>query len=252
MQNSSLDGNGLTVSGFMSDIHALLTSPRLALRALRLLGAALGIGLVLASGLAYAGDDDDDDEDDGRQFEHRMIDKLMRGLGGSKMGDSDINYRERSPLVVPSKIELPPPASRSAKPAPNWPKDPDEAARKAAIEEAKKPAMTPEQARMPLMPSELAQKGPRSTVRKDDTPGNGNYPSILSPSQLGYTGGLFSTLFKSNEGETAEFKGEPEREDLTQPPKGYQTPSPNFAYGVGPEKAKQLVCDSASGQCEKR
>ena len=43
----------------------------------------------------------------------------------------------------------------------------------------------------------------------------------------------FSSLFGGNKTETAEFKGEPPREALTQPPPGYQTPSPNFAYGTG-------------------
>jgi hypothetical protein len=42
-------------------------------------------------------------------------------------------------------------------------------------------------------------------------------------------------MFKGNKSETAEFKGEPTRESLTQPPAGYQTPSPNFAYGTGPK-----------------
>ncbi len=33
--------------------------------------------------------------------------------------------------------------------------------------------------------------------------------------------------------EVAKFTGEPDRNTLTEPPPGYQTPSPNFAYGVG-------------------
>ena len=75
---------------------------------------------------------------------------------------------------------------------------------------------------------------------------------MLSPSQLGYTGGLFSNVFGAGKPETETFAGEPERGELTEPPKGYQTPSSNFAYGVGPAKGMELVCDSASGQCEKR
>jgi hypothetical protein len=59
---------------------------------------------------------------------------------------------------------------------------------------------------------------------------------VLSPSQLGYSGG-FSGLFGGNKAETAPFKGEPTRDLLTQPPSGYQTPSPNFAYGTGPKES---------------
>ena len=66
-------------------------------------------------------------------------------------------------------------------------------------------------------------------------PGVSNNP-ILSPSQLGFTGS-FSGLFGGNKAETAPFKGEPTRESLTQPPVGYQTPSPNFAYGTGPKES---------------
>ena len=44
-------------------------------------------------------------------------------------------------------------------------------------------------------------------------------------------------MFKGNKSETAEFKGEPTRDSLTQPPAGYQTPSPNFAYGTGPKES---------------
>jgi hypothetical protein len=92
--------------------------------------------------------------------------------------------------------------------------------------------------------------------KKDTAASNSNNPSdssfMLSPSQLGYSGGLFSNVFGSGKPEAVPFTGEPERGELTEPPKGYQTPSPNFAYGVGQAKGQELVCDSASGQCEKR
>ena len=74
----------------------------------------------------------------------------------------------------------------------------------------------------------------------------GNNP-ILSPSQLGYSGG-FSGLFGGNKTETAPFKGEPTRDPLTQPPAGYQTPSPNFAYGTGPKESLNKEYNPAAGQ----
>ena len=227
------------------------------MRALRLAAIILGVGLVLSAGPLHAGYDDDEDGPQ-KSLERGIMDNVMSSIGGRRIEDGTIKYRERSPLVIPSKTDqLPPPAAGKAKLAPNWPKDPDEAERKRAREEASKPAMSPEEARMPLMPSELAAKTPKK--RKEDTTSasNSNNPSdssfMLSPSQLGYNGGLFSSMFGSKaKEESAPFTGEPDRGDLTEPPKGYQTPSPNFAYGTGPSKGKEVVCDSASGQCEKR
>lgn len=231
-------------------------SSKASMRVLRLSAIVIVIGLMAGTGHVRAQDADDEDGPQ-KSFERGVLDNVMSSIGGRRIEDGTINYRERSPLVIPSNTnQLPPPASRKAKLAPNWPKDPDEAERKRAREEASKPAMSPEEARMPLMPSELAAKTSRKG-RTDTTAGsNSNNPSdssfMLSPSQLGYTGGLFSNAFGGNKEETATFTGEPERSDLTEPPKGYQTPSPNFAYGTGPSKGQQMVCDTASGQCEKR
>ncbi len=64
--------------------------------------------------------------------------------------------------------------------------------------------------------------------------------SPMAPSELGYKGGLFSNMFGKDDGsEAAKFTGEPPRASLTDPPAGYQTPSPDQPYGVGkkgPEK----------------
>src|SRR3954451_10295717 len=100
------------------------------MRAMRLAVVALGVGLVLTAGAARA----EDDEEDDKTFEEKIIEGLMAGIGGTNMENRGIEYRERSPLVVPPKLDLPPPASASedVKVA-NWPKDPDAARRKAAI-----------------------------------------------------------------------------------------------------------------------
>ena len=106
--------------------------------------------------------------------------------------------------------------------APNWPKDPDEARRKAAIAARKKDNKDPREASRVLMPSELdsARKNVASAGSNsvDQPGGNPGANAILSPSQLGYSGG-FSGLFGGNKTETAPFKGEPTRETLTQPPR---------------------------------
>ena len=217
-------------------------------RALRLAVIALGIGLVMTAGAARAQDDDEDD----KTFEEKVIEGIMAGIGGTNMDNRGIEYRERSPLVVPPKLDLPPPAAASNEvKAPNWPKDPDEARRKAAIAARKKDTKDPREASRILMPSELDKRAPKTSTAGSDSidqpGGNPGANAILSPSQLGYTGG-FSGMFGGNKAEVAPFKGEPTRESLTQPPSGYQTPSPNFAYGTGPKESLNKEYNPAAGK----
>src|SRR4051812_18987678 len=207
---------------------------RTMMRALRLASVALGIGLLMSANLARAEDDEDDST-----FEEKIIKQIMTGLGGTNMENTGIEYRERSPLVVPPKIELPPPASAAAEaPLPNWPKDPDVKRRKEARELRKKDNKDPREASRVLTPSELAagKAAPGRPSAGPDLPGNPGANAILSPSQLGYEGGL-SGLFGGSKTESAPFKGEPTRDSLTMPPPGYQTPSPGYAYGTGPKES---------------
>jgi hypothetical protein len=218
------------------------TSPRVLRRCARLSAVALGIGLLVASGVARAQDDEDDD----KTFEEKIIEGIMKGIGATNMENSGIDYRERSPLVVPPKLDLPPPVvAKQEANVPNWPKDPDEARRKAAMEKRKKDkkdtrdaVAVSRDASRPLSPSELniartvPSGGTGNHASDSEAPGTSN-TNPLSPDQLGFEG-RFSSLFgNGNKTETAEFKGEPTRESLTQPPAGYQTPSPNFVYGTG-------------------
>ena len=206
-------------------------------RALRFAAIALGIGLVMAAGPVRAADDEDEDD---KTFEEKIIEGIMRGIGGTNMENRGIEYRERSPLVVPPKLDLPPPAGTAAEvKAPNWPKDPDvRAARRRSRRARKRTRIRAKRPRI-LTPAELAVGKTAAPSRQDNDPvqpGTSNNNPILSPSQLGYSGG-FSDLFGGNKTETAPFKGEPTRDSLTQPPPGYQTPSPNFAYGTGPKES---------------
>ena len=215
-------------------------------RALRLAAVALGIGLVMAAGPVRAADEDDDD----KTFEEKIIEGIMAGIGGTNMENRGIDYRERSPLVVPPRIDLPPPAGAAEAKAPNWPKDPDEQRRKAAVAARKKDNKDPrEQARI-LTPAELAvgkTAASKPTSTDPVTPGTNNNNVILSPSQLGYNGG-FSGLFGGSKTETAPFKGEPTRETLTMPPPGYQTPSSGYAYGTGPKESLNKEYNPSAGK----
>jgi hypothetical protein len=83
-------------------------------------------------------------------------------LGGGASGP-DIDYRERSPLVVPPRSNLPPPQAPAAQRAGNWPNDPDVARRRAA-EDATifdgftgRPRAQADGARIRMSPNELAE-----------------------------------------------------------------------------------------------
>src|SRR6202453_759600 len=185
-------------------------------RAPWLAAVALGIGLVMTAGAARAGSDD---EEDNRSFSQKIMDNIKAGFTTTNMDSKGIDYRERSPLVVPPQLDLPPPAATAREVnAPNWPKDPDEKRRKAAVA-ARKKSLT--NTTHDLTPAE--EEAARASAAASQQP---------LPQQS--FGEKFGTYFGSaTKPEVGQFKGEPTRETLTQPPPGYQVPSPNYAYGVG-------------------
>jgi type IV secretory pathway VirB10-like protein len=207
---------------------------RAMLRALRLASVVLGVGLVMSATAVRAEDDEDDST-----FEEKIIKQIMTGIGGTNMENTGIDYRERSPLVVPPKIDLPPPAAAAVEaPVPNWPKDPEVRRRKEAKAARKNDNKDPREASRVLTPSELAvgKTAPARRTAETNQPGDPGATAILSPSQLGWEGG-FMGMFGGSKTESAPFKGEPTRDTLTMPPPGYQTPSPGYAYGTGPKES---------------
>ena len=239
--------DGIAMRGSEASDWIMRNSPAALSRALRLALVTVGIGLVMATGAARAQDDEEDD----KTFEEKIIEGIMSGIGGTNMENRGIEYRERSPLVVPPKLDLPPPESvKTEIKDPNWPKDPDEQRRKAAIAARKKDNKDPLESSRVLTPSELNARKTAAARRTNGDPiqpGVTNNPS-LSPSQLGFTGGLGQLFGGGNKTETAPFTGEPTRESLTQPPPGYQTPSPNFAYGTGPRQSLNKEYNPVAGK----
>ena len=67
----------------------------------------------------------------------------------------------------------------------------------------------------------------------------------LMPSDLGTkTEKIFGSIWSSftpAKPESAPFTGEPQRETMTAPPSGYQTPSPNYPYGIGVEDKRKVI-----------
>jgi hypothetical protein len=206
--------------------------------------AAIAIGVLLSPAPVLANDDDEPVREEG------FIANLMRGLGGSD-GSNGINYRERSPLVVPPSLALPPPEKRRPDSVANWPKDPDVMERRAAREALRKRDRAKEQdpqeaIKNPALP-ELGQARARTATvapqpgvteeRRIINEGGG----ILSPSQLGVPIGNLFGMFGVKRNDDVPFTAEPSRQSLTQPPAGYQTPAANQAYGItDTERAKLL------------
>jgi type IV secretory pathway VirB10-like protein len=182
--------------------------------ALRLAAIALSIGLVMTVSAARAGSDDEDS----RSFSEKFVDSIKSGFSTTNMDSKGIDYRERSPLVVPPQLDLPPPAAAASQAtAPNWPKDPDEKRRKAALAARKKSVTN---STHELTPAEA--EAARASVAASEQP---QPQQSFTEKMNNYLGGT--------KPEVGQFKGEPTRETLTQPPPGYQIPSPNYAYGVG-------------------
>lgn len=190
-------------------------------------GTALAILVVCASGAARAGDDD-------VSASSSIYDRLLEVIGVG--GGPDIQYGERSPLVVPPTRDLPPPQANAPPPLPNWPQDPDLARRKQAKQKVRpKPRgdYVIESSR-PLRPDELRGSGAPAGGGGTATASAGG-AEVPRPKKS-----IFGFSFFNKE-EYATFTGEPARTSLTDPPPGYQTPSPDQPYGVGPEHKQYKV-----------
>jgi hypothetical protein len=195
----------------------------------------IALAVAMTAGAARAADDEDN-----KGFSDKIIDSIKTTInGGSNIDDGKIQYRERSPLVVPPKLDLPPPdkASAAEVKASNWPKDPDEGRRRASAKKKKEEPGAFDNyfsSWLPTKPGAVATaapqepQGPPPPTRPDNVTDRDNPVYDRAGNLWGGAGSFFG----SSKTEVVQFKGEPTRDSLTQPPAGYQTPSPNFAYGA--------------------
>ena len=139
----------------------------------------LGTVLVVAGAPGARAADDDEPG-----FDQKIIQNVMQAIG--LRGGPAIEYRERSPLVLPPQINLPQPQADAAARAPNWPVDAEAKRRK----QQQTRRFDEVNDTRPLRPSELnvgqAQRS-RSTATSQDHPDG----RPMGPSELGYKGGLF-------------------------------------------------------------
>ncbi len=203
------------------------------------LGCLLGAALLATSTPARAGDDDEN-----VPIDTKIIRGLFENLGLQRDG-AGINYQERPPLVIPPNHDLPPPEAADAALArnPAWPVDPDVQRRKQEAAAERKVTMNPDaillKEQRPLRPDEMAPGPKPRTVRQTDDgyrPSPNGYGGVLPPDKLGVSG-FFGKMFGKEEPVAHSFTGEPSRSALTDPPPGYQTPSPDQPYGVTKTKA---------------
>lgn len=209
--------------------------------------------LLICGAIGQASAEDDDELPD-----VKVMRSIMKGLGLKKPGEENqIEYRERSPLVIPPSLDLPAPETTSiVDKNPAWPDDPDLKARREAKKHQRRSVDWEEDSRA-LTPRELDRPGASRTVATNRTgaeqKSGEEAVNQISPSALGYKGGLWklkSFMGFEPEEETATFEHEPKRTDLTQPPPGYMTPSTEQPYGVGKEVVKNKatnIYDRAAG-----
>lgn len=176
-----------------------------------------------------------------------IFDSVMKSVGLQGGDTPDINYRERSPLVIPPGRDLPPPETSASAAVPNWPVDAD--VKRAKKEKAKREQSAPpevwQEAGRPLRPHEmqgLPRTGPYTSTGNNANMSEYEGQRLSRPDEL-KSKSLFGNIFGNKNEEAAKFTGEPPRASLTDPPAGYQTPSADQPYGLGKEKVINKAYD---------
>jgi len=209
---------------------------------LSILSAALVLFASCTHGVAYAADDEDNSM---WNLDRRIFDNFLQSLGLKNAYEKEIEYRERSPLVVPPSRNLPKPESAAAR-NPAWPSDPDVKRRADTAKRKREEAYSsfdPDRDAAPLSPSEL-RKGRTATNGSAGT----EEKELRNPSDLGYKGGLWNFFSPGKNDDVGTFTQEPPRTSLIAPPSGYQTPSPAQPYGLSkPRPEKMQPADRATG-----
>jgi hypothetical protein len=164
------------------------------------LGLVLGFNGTVANAQTPGGDPDG------------IWNRLMRSVGVRSAPDSnsEINYTERPPLVVPPSRNLPPPSDQPA-PTADWPNN---------------------------SPKTIKHVRAMGEVVPDTAVQNPNPPFQKKP--------WYNPAGWFSKEEYASFGGEPVRRDLTEPPPGYRVPSAEQPYGVGPDKKAGTLATPSS------
>jgi hypothetical protein len=178
----------------------------------------------------------------------RQIFGLVTGDTGQKDTDG-IDYRERPPLVLPPKIDLPPPQASVEKPHPAWPTDPDLGRVKKLKAEARAPARQVNEATANPHISQAELERGRIAVSDPTSPQQNACDYSTAPECL-YT--PWSILKKVGNDAGKEDKDvlrpgeEPPREYLTEPPPGFRKPTQVVKASREAPKEKEDASDAAA------
>ena len=169
-------------------------------------------------------------------------DAMMGIIGvGTDKDEDTIVYRDRAPLVVPPKTELtrplPPPAQRTAA----WPTDQEQIRAKKRLEERNR------RVREEPTAAELKNTGRISPAEaRERAAAQSACDMDLSSRNACSTDVYWARLRNETLGDTGKKKNgslqagvEPDREYLTQPPKGYMAPKKNVAATFEPRKIEE-------------
>lgn len=196
-------------------------------------------GALLALPMAASAQQAQDDDED--TFEQKIIKNILGGMGVD-VGRPGIDYRERSPLVIPPTRDLPPPqAGDAATRTAAWPRDPERIRAKVVRRTANTRAtpdepgsesvMTPDELRRGINPRAPRVTDPSQSIGSVE---EANIGRPMTPQQLDNKGIFnWNALMGTHLKDEGKFEGEPTRNALTQPPAGYQTPSTAYPYGAG-------------------
>ena len=205
----------------------LMPKPAAALRPLH----ACLLGFVMAGALTVASAGPALAQDDGQESIWTSLGGLF-GVGGTPA--PDIDYRERPPLVLPPKMTLRNPQQPVAARNAAWPVDPDVEARRKAAAQSKLPVIF-------LGSEEASAKTPQRELQKDRVAAQRGV-STQSPDNC-FSGANNCTRWNPNEGKNLPalpdklVSGtEPDREILTDPPKGYRLATKTVKATAEPPK----------------
>ncbi|MGP8233386.1 MAG: hypothetical protein ACLQL2_12110 [Methylovirgula sp.] len=154
------------------------------------------------------------------------------GLGHKQQqspDDGTIDYTPRPALVVPPKMDLPPPQTAQGTPA-DWPHDPDAAARARAEADSRRPAPSSDSSSDQSAGDFVADADkakPSASGESESCSDQAGKPiCFYGPADLvNFTKG-WGTLFQGHPEDTSKLRigSEPPRKYLIQPPPGYQMP----------------------------
>jgi hypothetical protein len=191
---------------------------------LRLARPALVLACLALAGCASSTSGFEDEGGEDKTVEQGLIKNLMTSMGAIEARERPIEYKPRSPLVVPPKRDLPPPQDPGALTAGNFPKNPedvDEARLRGAGKDrgAGGRIMTPDEI------AEYKMKMPAAPRRVE-----ADSSRRLTPEEMRGQG-------KITEEALALAANPGPRRSLTEPPIAYKTPSSKAPMEAPEEKS---------------